>query len=84
MQMKWQNSVDPDRLVPLGGSWCTLFAKTFLKLLQQSISELEFYGDLDYRIRKIMGKSKFSEQFRKFMNSYKRIGYNHFQTDISR
>ena len=46
------------------------------KFLQQGISEPEFYGDLVYRIRKIMGKSNFSEQFRKLINRYKRIGYN--------
>ena len=46
------------------------------KLLQQGISEPEFYGDLVYRIRKILGKSHFSEQFRKLINRYKRIGYN--------
>ena len=46
------------------------------KLLQQGISELEFYGDLVYRIRKNVGKSNFSEQFRKLINRYKRIGYN--------
>ena len=32
--------------------------------------------DLVYRIRKIVGKSNLSEQFRKFINRYKRIGYN--------
>ena len=31
----------------------------------------DFYGDLVYRIRKIVGKSNFSEQFRK-----ERIGYS--------
>ena len=46
------------------------------KLLQQGISDREFYGDLVYRIRKIVGKSYFSEQFRKLINRYKRIGYN--------
>ena len=48
------------------------------KLLQQGISEQEFYGDLFYRIRTIIGKSNFAEQFliRKLINSYKRIGYN--------
>ena len=46
------------------------------KLLQQGISEPEFYGDLVYRIRKIVGKSNCSEQFRKLINRYKRIGYN--------
>ena len=32
-------------------------------LLQQGISEPEFYGDLAYRFRKIVGKSNFLEQF---------------------
>ena len=45
-------------------------------LLQQGISEPDFYGDLVYRFRKIIGKSNFSEQFRKLINRYKRIGYN--------
>ena len=31
------------------------------KLLQKGISETEFYGDLIYRIRKIVGKSNVSE-----------------------
>ena len=46
--------------------------KTFL---QQGISEPEFYGVLVYKFRKIVGKSNFSEQFRKLINRYKRIGY---------
>ena len=46
------------------------------KLLQQCISEPEFYGDLVYIIRKNVGKSNFSKQFRKPINRYKRIGYN--------
>ena len=45
-------------------------------LLQQGISEPEFYGDLVYRFRKIVDKSNFSEQFRKLINRYKRIGYS--------
>ena len=40
------------------------------------ISEPEFYGDLVYRFRTIVGKSNFSEQFRKLINRYKRIGYS--------
>ena len=43
-------------------------------LLQQGISEPEFYGDLVYRFRKFVGKSTFSQQFRKLINRYKRIG----------
>ena len=34
-------------------------------LLQQGKSEPEFYSDLVYRFRKIVGQSNFSEQFRK-------------------
>ena len=44
-------------------------------LLQHFISEPEFYGDLVYRFRNILGKSDFFEQFRKLINRYKRIGY---------
>ena len=45
-------------------------------LLQRGISEPEFYGDVVYRFRKIVGKFNFSEQFRKLINRYKRIGYS--------
>ena len=45
-------------------------------LLQQGISEPEFYGDLVYRFRKVVGKANFSEQFRKLINLYKRTGYS--------
>ena len=44
--------------------------------LQQGISEPEFYGDSVFRFRKIVGKSNFSEQFRKLINRYKRTGYS--------
>ena len=36
-------------------------------LLQKGISEPEFYGDLVYRFRKNVGKSNFSEQFRRLL-----------------
>ena len=46
-------------------------------LLQRGISEPEFLGGLLYRfIIQIVGKSNFSEQFRKLINRYKRIGYS--------
>ena len=35
-----------------------------------------FYGDLVYRFRQIVGISNFSEQFRKLIHGYKRIGYS--------
>ena len=44
--------------------------------LQQGISEPEIYGDLVYRFRKIVGKSNFSEQFRKLIYRYKSFGYS--------
>ena len=50
----------------------------FRKILQQGVSEPEFYGGLVYRIRKIVGKSNCVEQFRKLINRYKRIGYNSY------
>ena len=39
-------------------------------------SEPEFCGDLVYRFRKIVGKSNFSEQFRKPINRRKTICYS--------
>ena len=45
-------------------------------LLQQVLSEPEFYGDLVYKLRKIVSKSDFSDQFIKVIMRYKRIGYN--------
>ena len=43
-------------------------------ILNQGLSETEFYGDLVYKIKKIMG-TDFSDQFRKVIIRYKRNGY---------
>ena len=45
-------------------------------LLHQGLSEPEFYGDLVYKFKKIRGRTDFSDQFRKIIIRYKRIGYN--------
>ena len=45
-------------------------------LLHQGLSEPEFYGDLVYKFKKIRGMTDFSDQFRKIIIRYKRIGYN--------
>ena len=45
-------------------------------LLQQGLSEPEFYGDLVYNFRKIYACNDFSTQFRKIILRYKKIGYN--------
>ena len=46
-------------------------------LLHQGLSEPEFYGDLVYKFKKKnVGKADFSDQFKKIIVCYKRIGYN--------
>ena len=45
-------------------------------LLHQGLSEPEFYGDLVYKFKKIVGRVNFCDQFRKIIVRYKRIGYN--------
>ena len=38
--------------------------------------EPEFYGDLVYKLNKIVGRADFSDQLRKIIVRYKRSGYN--------
>ena len=45
-------------------------------LLLQGHSEPEFYGDLVYKFRKIIGKNDFPYHFKKIIVRYKKIGYN--------
>ena len=45
-------------------------------LLRQGLSESDFYGDLVYKLKKIVGSNKFSAQFIKIISYYKNIGYN--------
>ena len=45
-------------------------------LLYQGLSAPEFYGDLVYKFKKIMGRTDFSDQFRKIIVRHKRIGYD--------
>ena len=45
-------------------------------LLQQGQSELEFYSDLVYKLRKIVSRADFSYQFRNVIMRYKRFGCN--------
>ena len=45
-------------------------------LLQQGISEPIFYGDLVYKFKGIVGKPYFSDQFKKIVKRYIRVGYN--------
>ena len=45
-------------------------------LLQQGISEPIFYGDLVYKFKRIVGKPNFSDQFKKKVKRYIRVGYD--------
>ena len=45
-------------------------------LLRQGLSEPDFYGDLVYKLKKIVGSNNFSAQFIKIISHYKKIGYN--------
>ena len=42
----------------------------------QNLSEPIFYGDLVYKFKRIVGKPNFSDQFKKIVKRYKRVGYN--------
>ena len=50
-------------------------------LLLQGLSEPEFYGDLVYKFRKIIGKNDFPYHFKNIIVPYKKIGYD---TDVLR
>ena len=50
-------------------------------LLQQGISEPIFYGDLVYKFKRIVGKPNFSDQFKKIVKRYIRVGYNWISCD---
>ena len=45
-------------------------------ILRKGLWEPEFYGDLVYKFKKIVGRADFSDQFRKIIVRYKRIRYN--------
>ena len=54
-----------------------LFSWERLKfLLRQGLSEPDFYGDLVYKLKKIVDFNTFSAQFIKIISHYKKIGYN--------
>ena len=46
------------------------------KSVQQGISESIFYGDLVYKFKRIVGKTNFSDHFKKIVKRYIRVGYN--------
>ena len=52
---------------------CNIGLKT---LLLQGISEPIFYGDLVYKFKRIVEKPNFSDQFKKIIKRYIKVGYN--------
>ena len=47
----------------------------FKSLLRQGLSVPEFYGDLVYKLKRIVGSNNFSAKFIKVISHYKKIGY---------
>ena len=45
-------------------------------LLLQGLSEPEFYGNLVYKCKQILGKYDFPYHYKKIIFRYKKIGYN--------
>ena len=45
-------------------------------LSRKGLSEPEFYGDLVYTFKKLIGRNDFSFQFRKIITRFRRIDYN--------
>ena len=43
-------------------------------LLHQSLSEPEFYGDLVCKFKRVVGGADFSDQFKRVVVRYKRVG----------
>ena len=46
------------------------------KLMQQGIYNPEFYGELVYKFKKIIGNPNFSNLFKRIVNRFKRAGYS--------
>ena len=47
----------------------------------QGICNSEFYGNLEYKFKKIIGNSNFSNLFKRIVNRFRRAGYS---SDIMR
>ena len=43
--------------------------------MQQGICNPEFYEDLVYKFKKIIGNPNFSDLFKRIVNRFKRVGY---------
>ena len=50
-----------------------IFKHILKEHLRQGLSEPEFYGDLVYKLKKIVSSNNFSAQFFKIISHYKRL-----------
>ena len=49
----------------------------FAKYTRSNVNKgMRFYGDLIYKFKRIVGKPNFSDQFKKIVKRYIRVGYN--------
>ena len=64
----FQNFIDDDLI--------SKFQVGLKSLLRQGLWEPDLYGDLVYKLKKIVGSYNFSAQFIKIISHYKKIGYN--------
>ena len=77
---------EPPNFAAIVQNWCyydcdyydliSKFQVGLKSLLRQGLSEPDFYGDLVYKVKKIIGSNNFSAQFIKIISHYKKIGYN--------
>ena len=61
------------------GHWSEVVVHLYIykhKRLYLHRSLPDFYGDLVYKLKKIVGSNNFSAQFIKIISHYKKIGYN--------
>ena len=71
----WKSKELSEILQDIRTSTYQVFYVGLKSLLQQGLSEPDFYGDLVYKFRKIYACND-RTQFRKIILRYKKIGYN--------
>ena len=68
--------VDDNALGPLQTCATDVYNIRRSTCLRQGLLEPEFYGDLMYNLKKIVGSNIFSAQFIKLISHYKKNGYD--------
>ena len=55
---------------------CVIMFNHLSEMMVFGLSEPEFFGDLVYTFKKLIGRNDFPFEFRKIITRYRRIGYN--------